>query len=412
MASARERLQSSLEHRVGGIEAEALSLKLVNLLLARYHQRSRHSVVASRPFGLVVDPSNTCRLACPGCVHSARAEAMQRFDWPNGTLTEARFAALLEHYGPSAVGVYFCNYGEPLLNLRTPHLIRMAKRYLLSARLSTSLSVKKFDAEAYAASGLDFMVMSVDGATQDVYSRFRRNGNLELVLTNMRALVEAKRRLGTHTPVLSWNFLAFEHNIHQIPQARELARKIGADQFRVVEPFDVTWDDPEIRVAEVKGRVQRLDWLSAVRRESNWNPFPGEVAREAIHRAYQDPFALPSDTEDPPESGHACHWLYQNMVMDARGRILPCCGAPAKGTGLVFGSLEDGDSGPYNSPAYQQARRSFRDDRSPADSGSYCARCEWDQETVNIGSYEIRHFFREVDAGYFDRRSLQVVAPD
>lgn len=201
----------------------------------------------SRPFGLIVDPSDMCRLACPGCVHSSRSEELKIFDWHKGALPEDRFSALLRLYGPYAIGVYFCNYGEPLLNLNTPALIRKAKSYLLGTALSTSLSVPRFDPEAYVASGLHFMVLSIDGASQPVYERFRRHGTLELVLDNVRGIVEAKRRLGKRTPALSWNFLAFEHNAHEIPRASRMARELGVDQFRVVNPFDVTWDDPEIR---------------------------------------------------------------------------------------------------------------------------------------------------------------------
>ena len=55
--------------------AEALTLKVLNLFLARYHFRARSVSLLSRPFGLIVDPSNVCQLACPGCVHSERSEA-------------------------------------------------------------------------------------------------------------------------------------------------------------------------------------------------------------------------------------------------------------------------------------------------------------------------------------------------
>ena len=216
-------LYARLRHRSEATAAQALALKILNICLGRYHFHARSSTLLSRPVGLVVDPSNVCQLACPGCVHSASNEALKLFDWPKGTLSEDRFAALLARYGAHAVGIYFCDYGEPLLNLNTPKLIRMAKRYLLSTALSTSLSVRKLDADAVVESGLDFMVMSIDGVTQAVYEKFRRNGDLELVLTNVRKLVEAKRRLKRQTPVLSWNFLAFEHNSQQIPEALRMA---------------------------------------------------------------------------------------------------------------------------------------------------------------------------------------------
>ena len=53
------------------IAAKAFTLKVLNLLLARYHFRERSPELLSRPIGLVVDPANGCNLACPGCVHSS-----------------------------------------------------------------------------------------------------------------------------------------------------------------------------------------------------------------------------------------------------------------------------------------------------------------------------------------------------
>jgi hypothetical protein len=112
------------------------------------NQKGSYMVVCAR-VSILQPASNMCQLACPGCVHSTRNEELKVFDWPNGTLSENRFSALLKLYGPYAIGVYFCNYGEPLLNLNTPKLIRIAKTYLLGTALSTSLSVRRFDAEAY-----------------------------------------------------------------------------------------------------------------------------------------------------------------------------------------------------------------------------------------------------------------------
>lgn len=407
LARVQPDLYNRLRARFAQPLAQSLTLKLLNICLARYHFRARSAAVLSRPFGLIVDPSNMCQLACPGCVHSSRSEALKMFDWNPGTLPEDRFTALLKIYGPYAIGVYFCNYGEPLLYLNTPKLIRQAKRYLIATALSTSLSVSRFDPDAYVQSGLDFMILSIDGASQPVYERFRRNGDLALVLDNVRKLVEAKRRLRRRTPVLSWNFLAFEHNAHEIPLAKRMARKLGVSQFRVVHPFDVRWDDPEMRPAAVDAGVRRLDWLALSNQPENWNPFPDALEAENIARAFDSPWEQPGANGASPVSGHTCHWLYKNMVMDATGRIMPCCGAPRPDTNLVFGSFDGGGGDPFNSEMYRMARSSFSAGASTAGGAPYCSRCEWDQETVNIGDPEIRRYFRAADPAFFDRRSLR-----
>jgi pyruvate-formate lyase-activating enzyme len=246
---ARETVRGSLRDQMGEPAAAALTLKLLNLLLARHHFQARSTTVHSRPYGLLVDPSNGCNLACPGCVQSAGAKSLRIFDWHNGLIDERRFATLLERFGPCTLQIMFCNYGEPLTNSNTPRLIEMAKGYLIRTVLSTNLAVPKFDAEAYIRSGLDFMFLAIDGATQPTYSRYRKNGQLAVVFRNIEALVKAKRRLGSPTPTLRWQFLAFEHNRHEIPEALEVARAFGLDQFAVETPFDVSWDDPEVRSA-------------------------------------------------------------------------------------------------------------------------------------------------------------------
>jgi pyruvate-formate lyase-activating enzyme len=407
---AKPDLYTRLRARFATTVAQALTLKILNLVLARYHFQARSASVLSRPYGLVIDPSNMCQLACPGCVHSTRNEELKVFDWPKGTLSEDRLSALLKLYGPHAIGVYFCNYGEPLLNLNTPKLIRLAKTYLMGTALSTSLSVSRLDAEAYVESGLDFMVLSIDGATQPVYEQFRRNGDLELVFTNVRKLVNAKRKLGKRTPVLSWNFLAFEHNAHEIPLASRMARQLGVNHFRVVNPFDVGWDDPEIRPAAVKGGVQRLDWLSIAGQPQNWNPFPESVDGNTIARAFEKPWNQQAASDAPPTSGHTCHWLYKNIVMDATGRTMPCCGGPRPDTKLVFGVFDGNGSDPFNSEKYRQARGWFSGDAPPSNDAPHCTKCEWDQTAVNIGSPEIRRYFRAADAAFFDRRSLDILS--
>ena len=147
-----------LAYRFSPPTAKALTLKILNLFLSRHHFHAHDTVLLSRPFGLVVDPSNMCELACPGCVHSDRARELNLFDWKKGTLGEDRFRALLGQYGPSAIGIYFCNYGEPLLNRNTPNLIRLAKRYLIATALSTSLTVQHFDRQSRGI-GTHFMVL-------------------------------------------------------------------------------------------------------------------------------------------------------------------------------------------------------------------------------------------------------------
>jgi len=426
----RERLDSP-------VVAKAVTLKVLNLWLARHHKRARATRLGSRPFVFYIDPSNSCNLACPGCVHSKNLKEQNLFDWRPGLLAPGRLESLLKMYGPCAIYAGFYNYGDPLVNPQTPKFIRLAKSYLLQTSASTNLSFPKFDADAYAESGLDYLILSIDGATQPVYEKFRKKGKLDFVQANIAKLVAAKRARNKRTPLLCWNFLAFQHNVHQIDAARALAQELGVDQFAVFNPFDVSWDDPDIRPAGVAPSSVELNTGSAEALQANFNPFPEELDVASIEREFNTSWAErlgPGSDGNETVTGHTCHYLYKTMVMDAGGRVLPCCCSPAPGRDLVFseqpdstGNSADGKVDHFNSEKHQRARSFFADPEayrresaaSHREQDLYCVNCEWNQENVNFGNEQLQGYLKRaavrgsVGAGLrtavFDPASLELL---
>jgi MoaA/NifB/PqqE/SkfB family radical SAM enzyme len=393
--------------------SKAVTLKLLNLCLAKYHFRMRHTRLRSSPFGLLVDPSNVCNLACPGCVHSSGPKEQKLFTWGAGMLSEDRMSALLNRYGPSAIHVVFCNYGEPVVNPETPKFIRRAKSHLMGAMLSTNLSLERFDADAYVESGLDYMTVSIDGATQSVYEKFRKKGRLDLVLRNVEKLVEAKRRLGRRTPLIGWHLLAFEHNAHEIPAAREMARQLGVDVFRALTPFDVSWDDPKVKVAGIEPTSVMFNLRAQADVMANWNPFPGELNAAAIGREFDRNWAGTGEIEEPSQASSTCHWLYKSISMDSNGKIFPCGGAPRPDVDLIFDTF-DGSGDPFNSEKYRLSRLSFADpeeyENTRMGQNPHCAKCEWSKETANTDRVQIRQYFESAGGALFSPDSLGVVS--
>jgi pyruvate-formate lyase-activating enzyme len=422
----RDRIDSFFEDHIHSpIAAKALTVKVLNLCLARYHFQARTTAVLSRPYGLVVDPINNCNLACPGCVHSSRAKELQAFSWNSGMLSPDRYAALLGRYGPYAIQITLCNYGEPLMNPCTPAFIRRAKSYLATTTLSTNMTAKKFDAEAYVMSGLDFMTLSIDGASQGVYEKYRRKGDLEQVFRNIRSLVEARSRLGRGTPIISWQFLAFEHNAHEIETAIGMARELGIDEMAVKTPFDVSWDEPGIRPAAVKPVGIRFKQDAGRRMIDNWNPFPDQLDAAAIDAAFHAGWleqlaGLPEADAGPgARSPHVCHWLYKNMAMDATGRVIPCCASPRPDADLVFDTFSTESTDSFNTEKYRLARLSFADKEAYgiARAGStlavdpHCVKCDWysDQEAALIGGPQIEKYFMTAANGLVGSECMAIL---
>lgn len=406
-------------HFESDLVAKALTLKVLNLCLARHQYQSRNTVLLLRPFGLVIDSTNSCHLACPGCVHSRRSKELALFDWSPGMLSEDRIFAVLHQFGPYSIQTLFYNYGEPLLNPNTPRFVRLAKRYLSQTMLSTSMSVPRFDAEAYVCAGLDYMILSIDGASQLVYERFRQKGRLELVLRNVASLVDAKRRLGRRTPVLCWQFLAFEHNIHESAAAMNMARDLGVDEFTLARPFDVSWDDPGIRPANVETRTTQFNEDTEENLSDNWNPFADDLDAQAIESEFEAAWKTGLPTEAPRTSVHTCRWLYKNITMDAHGRIFPCAGAPGRGVDRTYSVLDSTNRRDvYNSEKYRRARLYFADTqayhRDHAANGGHenphCVDCEWNEIKADIDEAEIRHYLKSAGGALFNPHVINMLA--
>jgi len=276
------------------------------------------------------------------------------------------------------------------------------------------------------------MILSIDGATQEHYARYRQNGDLRLVYRNIEALVKAKASLGKKTPVICWQFLVFTHNVHELPLAAQIARDLGVDELKITNPFDVSWDDPQLRAAEIAPETLQFNPHTERDMGENWNVFSDDLAAEAIEKEYDATWAATGEVperEVPREDGpgKTCHWLYKNVTMDAHGRIFPCAGAPKQGATFIFSDLDSTPEGeePFNSRKHQRARSFFAKRTSPANGTSgapdpvptesreepYCVNCDWfeDQGKTDIDTAQAEQYLRGAWPDLFSRPSRDIV---
>ena len=194
----------------------------------------------------------------------------------------------------------------------------------------------------------------------------------------------------------------------------------GVDQFRVATPFDVSWDDPEMKPAAVEPVTYDLQSDPVKSLAANWNPFGAEPAPPAIEREFASSWAdrltsLPDDIDrDNSHSRHVCHWLYKNMVMDATGRIIPCCAAPQPHSDLVFAHFTADAPESFNSAKYRVARQSFIEKPVAAavEPQPHCVNCDWfsDQQAAQIDSAQVQNYLNSVGKDLFDKASLSFLS--
>lgn len=190
--------------------------------------------------------------------------------------------------------------------------------------------------EELVLSGLDYLILSIDGATENTYSRFRRGGDFNLVIDNVKRLVAAKKRLKSYTPLLDWQFLVFQHNIHEIELAKELTYSIGVNQLRLAQPYSVQHDDPAIMIEESFAEESITYHYDHNSLEECRNKMLSNLDEKIIDQHFFQDWRKRYKQIDErfgdvsTANGPICEWLYKNITMDARGRIMPCCAAPEK----------------------------------------------------------------------------------
>lgn len=353
------------EARTGDLVSDLQLLKAVNLLVNKHEYRLFAVRKVGRPSGFMLDTANACQLGCPSCQHSSNKEWAQLTykKMQPGTMKPDTFEKFIRQVGLWSYNGHFYNNSEPFLNKRTPDYIRRANLYRVKTLVSSNMSLPKLDAEAIVESGLNTLMTAIDGATQGSYERYRRGGNLELVLENAAAIVAAKKRLGSDTPTLRWQFLTFEHNVAEIPAAMKLARKIGYDIFNSATPYDVSMDAPGVKAVT---RSEILEIFKAPDRDL-WTQ-PLESIAEEIDSAFDE--RLEGIYEPAtPKHGH-CDWLQLAVVGDALGSIRPCCIPDYHTHGQCEFSSVEGDI--FNGTGYLDSRAYF----AGGDGGGKCHGCD------------------------------------
>lgn len=212
-------------------EVEGLALKKIgNFFLAGLNQYLLPSKPLGHPVIAQVEPANFCNLSCPLCLTTSETRAR-----PASLLSLETFKGFIDELGDYLLLIILWNWGEPFLNPDLFKMISYAKARKIVVHSSTNGQIR-FDGAAageLVESGLDSLVFGTDGVTPETYAQYRKGGNLERVVENIKTLVREKERQGSLTPRLTLRFVAMRQNEKELPLAYRLAQDLGVDYFAV-----------------------------------------------------------------------------------------------------------------------------------------------------------------------------------
>ncbi len=274
--------------------------KISNVAQCEVEKYRRVLSPKSLPYVAVIDITNTCNLCCPYCPTGTRRDSGRK----PGMIDIPVVRKLIDEVGEYLVSANLFNWGEPLLHPRIAEITSMFHDARIYTTISSNLSLPRQEVlETVCNAGLDYMMVSISGASQAVHEIYHQKANLQTVIENTRSLISYKKARGLKRPIIEWKYLLFKHNQDEVESARTLAMKIGVDIFRVVKGGGAT-----------KAIIDN-----------------GSIPRRNIRAPF-------------------CHQLWNTVVVNADGGISPCC----------FLFFREDDFGDYLQDEIRQIRSSSR----------------------------------------------------
>lgn len=249
----------------------------------------KRNIVWGRPFILTVEPTVLCNLKCPQCV-SGTGQAIRE----KKNMALETFRRVLDSVGDSVWHLLLYNQGEPFLNPDFLAFIEMAKQRRIYVTTSTNghFLQNEDNVRRLVNSGLDSIILSLDGADAETYQKYRIGGDFQKVVEGIRRLVVIRKSQKSRTPKVLIQFLVMKHNERQIDAMRKLARSLSADRL-LLKTFQVEF---------------RSTGESFLPNSRKWSRY--KRGRAGIQ---------------PKNKLHGCDRLWYSAVCLSDGRIVPCC---------------------------------------------------------------------------------------
>ncbi|WP_439555526.1 SPASM domain-containing protein [Dyadobacter sp.] len=191
-----------------------------------YSKMTGNPVHWGMPIAISFEPTTSCNLRCPECPSGLRS-----FTRPTGMMEEQLYKKTIDELADTLLYLIFYFQGEPYLHPKFFELVQYAHdKGIYTATSTNAHYLTDEKARKTVESGLDRLIISIDGTTQDVYQQYRVGGNLEKVLEGTRNIIKWKKELNSSTPHVIFQFLVVKPNEHQIEEVKKLAEEMGVDE--------------------------------------------------------------------------------------------------------------------------------------------------------------------------------------
>jgi radical SAM protein with 4Fe4S-binding SPASM domain len=176
-------------------------------------------------------------------------------------LQQQLFTKTIDELSPQLIYLIFYFQGEPYLNPSFLEMVRYASRKGIYTATSTNAHYLKSEiAKKTVESGLDRLIISIDGTSQEIYSSYRIGGQLDKVIEGTKQILYWKKELKSSTPHVIFQFLVTGPNEHQMDEVQRLGDELSVDEvlFKTAQIYDYENGSPLIPQNEKYSRYRKM----------------------------------------------------------------------------------------------------------------------------------------------------------
>jgi radical SAM protein with 4Fe4S-binding SPASM domain len=242
---------------------------------------SGYSIIAPMPVAVGIEISGLCNLQCPECALGSGRMARE-----GGFMDPDLFRKILGEMGPYLYSANLYFQGEPMLHPRFFDLLEMSRGQRVTVSTNGHFITRE-NAIKLATSGLNRLIISLDGLDNETYSLYRKGGESDRVISGIRNVSNAIRDTGSSL-ILEIQCLVNKYNEGQIPSLKRFSREVNA----VLRLKSMQINDAE-----------NID---------KWQP------EEEKYRRYKN-------RKIKNSLKNKCLRLWTNPVITWSGEVVPCC---------------------------------------------------------------------------------------
>ena len=289
------------------------------------------------PTSISLEPTTACNLRCPEC-----PSGLRNFTRPTGMLTDEVYRKVIDELSPRLTYLIFYFQGEPYLNPKfLEHVKYAASKNVYTATSTNAHYLNDAKARATVESGLDRLIISIDGTSQDTYEQYRIGGELEKVLEGTRNVIRWKKELKSKKPYVIFQYLVVRPNEHQLDEVQAIAKSIGVDEvaFKTAQIYDYEEGSPLIPTIEKYARYKQG-------KDGKW-----EIKNKLENH---------------------CWKMWHSCVITWDGKVVPCCFD--KDAHHQLGTLAEASfDSIWKGPDYQNFRKALVRSRSEIEMCKNCS---------------------------------------